>query len=347
MQNAPPTAPLKPLLALSLTVLAGHLWLLQFAPRPHTTEPPLAGPLVVRTLPAETRPPPPPAPKAAKSRPRPARPAPTDTAPPESAPALASAAPPAAPALDAPAEAVTGALPPEPRPAVEAATSEPTAAPAPPPPAYAVPGSTRLKYAVTGTVRGLDYFASAELLWRHDGARYDARLEVGAFLLGSRVQTSRGRIGEQGLEPKRFSDKVRSEVAAHFEQEKGKIIFSANTPEAPLQPGAQDQLSVFVQLASLFAGAPARYPAGSTLELQAVGTREASLWRFTVEGPEQLHLPGGEQATLKLTRPPAHPYDLKAELWLAPALGYLPARIRLSQDNGDFVDQQWRATEAP
>jgi hypothetical protein len=28
------------------------------------------------------------------------------------------------------------------------------------------------------------------------------------------------------------------------------------------------------------------------------------------------------------------------ELWLAPALGYLPARILWTQANGDVVDQQ-------
>jgi hypothetical protein len=30
---------------------------------------------------------------------------------------------------------------------------------------------------------------------------------------------------------------------------------------------------------------------------------------------------------------------------LAPALGYLPARIRITEANGDYVDQQWLATE--
>jgi hypothetical protein len=35
------------------------------------------------------------------------------------------------------------------------------------------------------------------------------------------------------------------------------------------------------------------------------------------------------------------------EIWLAPALGYLPVRIRLTQDNGDYVDQQWRSSSAP
>lgn len=226
-----------------------------------------------------------------------------------------------------------------PEPAAPAETARPSSP--------ALPGSLRLKYNITGEVSNLTYSARAELLWKHDGSAYEARLEVGAFLLGSRVQTSTGRITADGLEPKRFSDKVRSEVAAHFERDKGKVIFSANTPEVPLQPGAQDQLSIFVQLASLLAGEPERYPPGSAIEMQAVGARDADSWRFTVGGPELLHLPGGDQATIKLTRPPRQTYDLTVELWLAPALGYLPARIRLTQNNGDFIDQLWRSSELP
>ena len=330
MQNAPSAAPLPALLGLGLAVLVLHLWLLQgWGGQPPVT--PLARPLVLRALPAT-----PPPVVTTPSRPRPARP-PAPPAKPEAAPALAESATPEA-AIPAPATEAS---------ATAEVPATPAAPPAPPPVAYAVPGSVKLLYNVTGHVGGFNYYASAELLWRHDGQAYDARLQVGAFLLGSRVQTSRGQITPEGLAPKRFGDKVRSEVAAHFERDKGKIIFSANTPEIPLQAGAQDHLSVFMQLASLIAGDPQRYPPGSSIEMQAVGPRDAAQWRITVDGPETLQLPGGEQATLKLTRPPTHPYDLKAELWLAPALDWLPARIRLTQNNGDSVDQQWRASEQP
>jgi hypothetical protein len=349
MEKTLPAAPRPPLLWLGAAVLLAHLLVLQrLSFPPGSDSAPLPRPLVLRTLPptAETaleRP-------AAKPKPR------RQKAPPP----LAPVAPPEE------AAAITASPVSEPRPADPTAISEPPdvaasiTAPAPdaaaseaepatplPPPATAVPGSIRLKYDIAGVVRQLNYSARGELLWRHDGASYEARLEVGAFLLGSRVQTSRGQLTPEGLAPKRFSDKVRSEVAAHFERDKGKVIFSANTPEVALQPGAQDHLSVFMQLASLLAGAPARYPAGSAIELQAVGARDAALWRFTVDGPETLQLPGGEQATLKLTRAPGQSFDLKVELWLAPALGMLPARIRLTQDNGDYIDQQWRASEAP
>ena len=213
--------------------------------------------------------------------------------------------------------------------------------------AVLIPGSLRLRYNILGEVRRMSYSARAELLWLQDGQTYDARLEVGAFLLGSRVQTSSGRITEQGLAPKRFSDKARSEVAAHFERDKGKVIFSANTPPADLQADAQDQLSIFVQLASLIAGEPGRYPRGTAVEMQAVGAREADTWRFVVDGEESISVPAGDLTTLKITRLPRQQYDLTVELWLAPTLGYLPARIRLTQSNGDFIDQQLRNSETP
>ena len=193
----------------------------------------------------------------------------------------------------------------------------------------------------------MNYQALGEFLWQHDGDRYEARMEIGAFLIGSRVLSSSGRMTADGLAPDRFSDKFRSERAAHFDRDKGRVTFSANTPEAALLPGAQDQLSVFVQLASMISGEPLRYPLASTIAIQTVGPRAADPWIFTVEAEEQLQLPGGTLATLKLVRNPRKDYDQKVEIWLAPALAYLPARIRISQPNGDFVDQQWRATATP
>lgn len=212
---------------------------------------------------------------------------------------------------------------------------------------YAVPAPLRLKFDATGMRGNLRYNANGELAWLHDGTSYEARLQLSAFLIGSRVLTSTGSLTTTGLAPKRYGDKFRSETAAHFERDRGRVVFSANTPEAVLLPGAQDQLSVFLQLAAMLAGEPKRYPPGSTISMQTVGTRIAEPWTFTVDAAETLALPGGEQQSLRLTRLPRREYDQKVEIWLAPALAYLPARIRITQSNGDFIDQQWRSTETP
>lgn len=236
------------------------------------------------------------------------------------------------------------------------ATVEPTPAPsngdlhpaaARPQLSLRLPGSRRLKYAATGEARKLRYSADAELHWLHDGASYAARLEVGAFLLGKRIQTSAGELGSSGLEPKRFSDKTRSEVAAHFERAKGVVVFSANTPDAPLLPGAQDRLSVLLQLSTLLGGAPERYPAGTRFAIQTVGPREAESWQFVVEDDEILTLKDGATPTRKLQRLPVREFDLKVEVWLAPSIDWLPVQVKLTQANGDFVQLALESAEKP
>ena len=217
------------------------------------------------------------------------------------------------------------------------------------PPPVRLPVSTRLAFDVVGQIKKFNYSASAELLWQHDGQHYQARQELKVLFLGGRTQTSTGDITPRGLLPQRFGDRSRSEKAAHFDYERGRVTFSANNPEAPLVAGTQDRLSIFVQLGALLAGAPERYPKGTRISLATVGASSADIWSFTVGAEETLHLPVGEVRALKLQRLPRrdHDYDQKAELWLAPSLGYLPARIQITQSNGDFADLRLRAHSPP
>ena len=213
--------------------------------------------------------------------------------------------------------------------------------------ALTLPGSVRLLYSTVALVKGIHWNVNGELLWLQDGESYDARIEYSLFNL-RKVLTSKGNIGSDGLRPLRYSDKFRSsEVAAHFERDKHKVVFSANTPDVPILPGMQDEVSVFVQLGAMFAGAPGKYPAGTQLSFETIGARHPDTWVFEVQGEEKLSLPGGEVQTIKLVRAARREFDRTDELWLAPKLGYLPVRIKLSERNGDFIDQQWRATETP
>ncbi|MEO5672143.1 MAG: DUF3108 domain-containing protein [Ramlibacter sp.] len=210
---------------------------------------------------------------------------------------------------------------------------------------FVIPGSMRLHYKVTAQVRGRNWNGQGELAWRHDGDSYEAQLEVMALLLPTRRQRSAGRITAEGLAPLRFSDKVRSEEAAHFQRDKGKVTFSTNQPDAPLMPGAQDRLSVMLQLGAMIAGQPQKFPPGTTISVQTASTHDAEPWLFTVEAEEELQLPGGNVRAIKLTRNPRREFDQKVELWLAPGLDYVPVRVRLTQPNGDSVDQQWSSTD--
>lgn len=213
-----------------------------------------------------------------------------------------------------------------------------------------LPPSVRLEYDMRGSAKGLNYQASSELDWRNSGTQYEARMTVSAFLLGSRSLFSSGQITATGLAPTRFLDKSRSEQAAHFEADKGKITFSANTPDAPWAAGAQDRVSVFLQLGGVLAAAqndPAAFPVGSSITLYTVGPREADTWTFVLEAIETLPLLGSDTNAIKLTRKPRREFDQRVEVWLAPALGYLPVRNRVTQPNGDFIDQQLKALIKP
>ena len=228
-----------------------------------------------------------------------------------------------------------------------AAPFTPTSATQTPVTAMALPASARLDYKMTGSAKGLTYHAQGELLWQHGGGSYNARMTVKALFIGSRTLTSTGQVSPQGLAPSRFSDKSRSEVAAHFEPDKGRVSFSANTPPVPWIEGTQDRVSVFLQLGGMLAGNPAGFAPGSAISTLTVGPRDADYWTFVVEKEELLSLPFGETATLKLSRQPRRDYDQKVELWYAPALGYLPVRSRITQANGDFVDQQLSGLTRP
>ncbi len=372
------------LLALGGAVLLVHLGLLQSMPiglDVHAPAPDAARAFVTRSLawpepapvdemPQRAAPHKPAAPKqprpAPQSQPAPDAPAPVADAT-EVSPSLPDASPPSTATTATPdgipsdplASAIDNASPPTPQatasaPEVGASEQVASAAPTPAPssrhprakPATfqvgALSASTLLHYEVRASKFPLSL--KGELRWQNLGDHYQARLGYSAFGL-SRSQTSQGQITTAGLLPERFADKYRSEQAAHFNYPQGKITFSANSPDAELLSGAQDRLSVLLQLGALVAGEPARFTPGTTLSIQTVGAREADVWLFTFESSETLSLPGGKLQALKLLRLPRKPYDQRVEVWLAEQLAYLPARIRITDANGASVDQQWLSSE--
>ena len=233
-------------------------------------------------------------------------------------------------------------------PAASAPAAPPAAPSQTPVTAMALPGSAQMGYEVTGSVKGLSYNARGELLWRQrSDSSYDVSMTVSAMFLGSRGMTSQGQVGPQGLVPTRFSDKSRTEVAAHFEPEKGQISFSTNTPSMPWLQGGQDRASVFIQLGGMLAGNPAGFPPGSTISVYTVGPRDAEIWTFRIEGEETLRLPFGQLAAIKVSRQLRHERDQQLDVWYAPSLGYLPVRNKITQTNGDFVDQQLSSISRP
>lgn len=209
-------------------------------------------------------------------------------------------------------------------------------------PVYAtrLPPAARLRYVLRRGLLG----GSGELAWapQADGG-YRLALEGSAFGQTLLAQHSRGHVDAHGLAPERFTDRRRgrTEMAANFQREAGKLTYSGPTVEYPLPPGAQDRVSWLVQLGAVLAADPALQAEGAAVQLFVTGARgDADVWTFVVQGRAALALPGGTVPdALHVLRAPRRAFDTQAEAWLDPARGFLPVRVRLATpDSGDVTE---------
>jgi hypothetical protein len=258
------------------------------------------------------------------------------------------------PGTQTPSTAKTEAPEPSPSPNLSASPSEPAANPGAPQPERianatmalpelalgALPSPALLSYRLSGQEKGIHYQASGELRWQHNDSAYAMSLTVKAFLLGSRHWRSVGQINASGLAPTRFSDSWRSERAAHFDRPNQRIVFSSNAPTVALQPGAQDQVSLYVQLAAAMAHSGQRMTPGTRLQIQTATVRDALPWLLTLEKLETLQVDGQSLQAVKWVCQPRNRFDAQVEFWVSAAHDWLPARIRITQVSGNFIDLQ-------
>lgn len=282
-----------------------------------------------------------PAPRAS-AKPRPAKqPEPPSRSP---APAEPASSPPQ-PALPEPAQAA--ASEPEMPPAVATADAPaPQPAASAPAAAFEWPVSTRLRYLLTGNVRG-EVHGQAQVEWIRTGPRYQVHLDVQvgpSFApLASRRMSSEGEITPDGLLPRRYEQETRLVFDGPYRStlrfEGGRVWLANGTPLVH-PPGVQDTASQFVQLAYLFDREPQRLRVGATVEVVLAMPRNVSVWVYDVVKEELLHTPFGEVPSyhLKPRREPRAGGDLVTELWIAPQLRHLPIRFLIRQDAESYVD---------
>jgi hypothetical protein len=238
---------------------------------------------------------------------------------------------------DAQSDAVAPAEKPVVVPATPTGVAEATMA-LPPLALAALPASALLSYRLSGQEKGIPYQATGEMRWQRNAGAYAMGLSVRAFLLGTRLWRSQGLITAQGLAPVRFSDNWRSERATHFDGEQNRIVFSSNAPSAPLQPGAQDQISLYPQMAALMAQEGGRLQPGTRLQVQTATVRDALPWLLTLEQEETLQVDGQNLQATKWVCQPRNRFDAKVEFWVAAKHDWLPVRIRITQVSGSYID---------
>lgn len=234
--------------------------------------------------------------------------------------------------------------------AVVAASAAPLAASSPTGASFEWPASTRLAYVLTGNYRG-EIHGSAQVEWIRQGAHYQVNLDVivgPSFMpLISRRMTSDGELGEQGLRPVRYDEDTkvlfrdRRRVSVLF-RESGVVLANGRFESAA--SGVQDSASQFVQLTWLFLTQREPLAVGRVIMMPLALPRKLHRWAYEVLGEETLDTPmGALQAWHLKPQQEAGGGDLTAEVWIAPQLQYLPVRLRIHQDQQNFVDLMLQA----
>lgn len=252
--------------------------------------------------------------------------------------------------------------PPEPAAPTAQVEGQPRASvPAPPPeaavgshdavPVYAtlIPAPAVLQLRMRrGVVHG-----NAELSWRVDGARYEARLEARASGITLLTQVSQGGFDAAGIAPRRFTDKRvrRGTVAANFQrevgQDTGKVSFSGAETEIALHAGAQDRLSWMVQLAAIASAEPRLLAAQGRISMHVIGARgDAAVWQFISLGEQQADSGASATRVFKLQRLPQSAYDTQVDVWLDALPPHWPVRAHWRSGPGDPGLELWRIDTA-
>lgn len=214
-------------------------------------------------------------------------------------------------------------------------------------PAFEWPPSTRLNYVLSGNFRG-EVQGNARVQWIREGSHYQVHLDIAvgpsfAPLVWRRV-TSDGELGDKGLTPRRYDEATRPPFQS---PRRLTMLFTpdfvtlADGSRSPALPGLQDTASQFVQLTWLFTTQPQLLQAGNTVTLPLALPRRVDNWIYDVLGEERLVTPVGEIDAFHL-RPRLGVLrglnELRAEIWIAPTLQYLPVRIRVQHDAETYID---------
>jgi hypothetical protein len=277
---------------------------------------------------------------ASKPSPPPIEQHPAESAPPERQPV--DSTPPSVDAAPAPAEVAPAAFEDPALPAVRVDGTDLAAELAE---TGVLPGGLPARATYVYLTTGSEYqvlTAETSVTWTlADDGRYEARLTAVALGITALELKSIGELRRFGLAPERFTQKRirRSEEAANFDWSRRRVTFSTRSFERELREGTQDRLSFQFQLMALAQRLPERFGPGAAIEFPVAGPDGVDDYAFLVGDEEVVATELGAFAARKLERPRSvGGADSRIEVWLAPALQWLPVKLR-------FTDRRGRTTE--
>ncbi|MCR4468460.1 DUF3108 domain-containing protein [Burkholderia sp. SCN-KJ] len=186
--------------------------------------------------------------------------------------------------------------------------------------------------------------------WRTDGRTYDLSVSMPVPFVGPFSYRSEGRIDAFGVAPDRYVEKrgKRPEDIAIFNREIRQVVFTRTPNNAQLPDGVQDRFSMLMQLSGLVRGNPAAYKPGVTQQFFVIDNNSGETWPITVIGDEDVQTQAGIIRARHFMRLPRRDGDTRRiDMWLAPSLDWLPARLVQSEPNGSQIELLWHGRLAP
>jgi len=202
-----------------------------------------------------------------------------------------------------------------------------------------LPPRVRLEFDAEASRGPLRLDGDNEIVFTADGGRYRLR-SVTRSVLFSAEQESHGELADAALVPHEYRERSARRPArtTRIDWHSGRVSFSAEAEhEARAQPLLQDRLSLLFTL-----GLRLRAQGAAAVELPVAGARRIATYRFEHRGVHTVELPAGSFETHLLERPLTADDD-GLELWLAPALCWLPVWLRFVDDRRQVVQNRLRA----
>ncbi|WP_042299356.1 DUF3108 domain-containing protein [Paraburkholderia kururiensis] len=182
------------------------------------------------------------------------------------------------------------------------------------------------------------------LHWTSDGQHYEMVIAVPLPFVGTFRWTSHGHVDAFGLAPDQYIEQRgrRPEDVTVFNREQKQIVFTRTPNSLALPDGAQDRFSMVMQLASLVRGDPDAYKPGVTREFYVADNDSGETWPIETIGDETIRTAQGFVTARHFMRLPRHEGDRRRiDVWLAPSLGWLPARLMQTEPNGTEIELVW------
>ena len=186
--------------------------------------------------------------------------------------------------------------------------------------------------------------------WVNDGQHYEMVVSIPLPFVGPYVYSSKGHIDSFGIAPEQYSEQ-RGRRAADitvFDRTTKQLVYTRTPNNQPLADGAQDRFSVVMQLSSLVRGSPDAYKPGVVRQFSVADNDSNEIWPIETVGDENVQTADGYLQARHFTRLPRREGDRRRlDIWLAPALGWLPMRILQTEPNGMQIEMLWRGKLQP